>query len=193
MSEKAKKKQPEDAQPEEPNAEVSPTADVAAPSDMSGELVTLTQAEFEQVKAHIEQLQTGHDSAVAALQRSQADFANYKRRNAAASAESFADGKADVIRALLPVIDDFERALECETPDKAYSDGVRLVYRRLTDELAKLGVREIPTDGGFDPNLHEAVMREESEQESGSIIQVLRKGYMINDRIIRHSMVKVAE
>ena len=157
------------------------------------EMVQLTADEFNQVKAHIEELQIAHDAAAAANQRSQADFANFKRRNATIAADSFLEGKIGVISRLLPVLDDFDRALECACADAAYSDGIKLVQRRLFDELTKLGLKEIPTDGKFDPNFHEAVMQEPSDMERGSILLVLRKGYTVDNRIIRHSMVKVAQ
>lgn len=157
------------------------------------EMIQLTADEFNQVKAHIEELQIAHDAAVAANQRSQADFANFKRRNATIAADSFLEGKIGVISRLLPVLDDFDRALECACADAAYSDGIKLVQRRLFDELTKLGLKEIPTDGKFDPNFHEAVMQEPSDMERGSILLVLRKGYTVDNRIIRHSMVKVAQ
>ena len=164
--------------------------------------VTMTASEFEELKAHIEALQKekaelkqNYESETAARLRSQADFSNYRRRNAAAVAESMEDGKTSVIKCMLPVIDDFERALgNSDGVEKGFLDGITLVYKRLLDELHKIGLEEISCKGEFDPEFHEAIAQEASEGfEKGSIIEVYRKGYKVNDKIIRHSMVKVAE
>lgn len=78
--------------------------------------------------------------------------------------------------------------------DAAWREGVKLVYRQFVETLQKMELSEIDTSGKFDPNLHEAVMQEAVEgKESGEIIAVFQKGYRVGDRIIRHSMVKVAE
>ena len=162
------------------------------------ENVTLTPEEFNQVKAHIESLQTELNDTISMAQRLQADFDNYRKRNAALSAESLEEGTRVIIKALLPVIDNFERAMDSmgtrDCPDSSWYDGIKLVYRQLMDVLAKSGFEEIPTVGMFDPELHDAVLQEEEEgAESGSILSVLLKGYKVKDRIIRHSMVKVAK
>ena len=128
-------------------------------------------------------------------QRVQADFDNFRRRNASVYADSLAEGERNVIKELLPVIDNFERALNnSENVDKNYVEGVRLVYKQLMDVLTKTGLEEIDASGKFDPKLHNAVMQGESDDaESGDILEVFQKGYKVKDRIIRHSMVKVAK
>ena len=164
--------------------------------------VTMTASEFEELKAHIEALQKEKaelretcESETAARLRSQADFSNYRRRNAAAVAESMEDGKASVIKCMLPVLDDFERALgSSDGVEKGFLDGITLVYKRLLDELHKIGLEEISCKVEFDPEFHEAIAQEAREGfEKGRIIEVYRKGYKVNNKIIRHSMVKVAE
>lgn len=156
---------------------------------------TLTAEEFETAKAHIAKLQKEKDETVALLQRNQADFENFRRRNASIRADSYAEGKRECIRALLPALDNFDRALETETAaDDGWREGVRLACRQLHELLEKQGLEMVETDGKFDPNLHEAVMQEQVDgRESGEILSVLQKGYRVGDRIIRHSMVKVAQ
>lgn len=157
--------------------------------------VTLSAEEFKTAQEEIAKLRREKDETVQLLQRNQADFDNYRRRNASARADSYEEGKRDCIKALLPVLDNFERALDNEQAgDEAWREGVRLVNRQLHDLLQKQGLSEIEADGAFDPNMHEAVMQEKAEgSESGDILAVLQKGYRVGDKIIRHSMVKVAE
>lgn len=155
---------------------------------------TLTQEEMDQVKAHIEELQKQLDETVALLQRNQADFDNYRRRNATIRSDSYEEGKRDVITALLPILDDFDRVAESETKDEAWAEGVKLVHRKIMETLQKQGLTEVKTDGIFDPNLHNAVMMETAEGvEKGTILAVFQKGYRVKDKIVRHSMVKVSE
>lgn len=156
---------------------------------------TLTAEEFAAAKAHIEALQKEKDETVQLLQRIQADFDNFRRRNTGVRLESYEEGKRDCIKELLPVLDSFDRAIEsAEADDKSLKDGVLLVQRQMVDALKKLGLAEIEAEGQFDPNFHEAIMQEKAEKkESGEILQVLQKGYRVGDKIVRHCMVKVAE
>ena len=93
------------------------------------------------------------------------------------------------------MLDNFDRALEnSENVDPGWVDGVKLVHKQLLDILQKNGLEEIPAEGAFNADLHNAVMQEEAEgTESGTILAVFQKGYKVKDRIIRHSMVKVAK
>ena len=147
------------------------------------------------MQEHIQTLQKQKDETVALLQRNQADFDNFRRRNASVRADSLEEGKRECIKALLPALDNFDRALQAEgAGDESWREGVRLVHRQLMDSLQKLGLSEIEAEGKFDPNVHEAVMQEKAEgRESGDILAVLQKGYRVGERIVRHSMVKVAE
>ena len=100
------------------------------------------------------------------------------------------------LEALLPVLDNFDRALAAVPEDEktAWVDGMKLVSKQLYETLYKAGLEEIQAEGQFDPELHDAVMQEENEdKESGEIIDVFQKGYKVKNRIIRHSMVKVAK
>lgn len=159
------------------------------------ENVTLTREEFVEVKNRIDALQKEKDECVAMAQRLQADFDNYRKRNAAIRADSLEEGRSELIRSLLPVLDNFDRALEnCENVDPGWVDGIKLMHKQLTGILQKNGLEEIPAEGAFNADLHEAVMQEEAEgRESGAILAVFQKGYKVKDRIVRHSMVKVAK
>lgn len=193
MDKEKKKKTPE---AEQETKDVKDGAELEKENDAElPETVTLSQKEFIEVKEHIEKLQSEKDDTVALAQRLQADFDNYRRRNASLRTESVEEGARNLIREMLPVLDNFDRAMEkSDEADKAWTDGIKLVYKQLMDVLKKNGLAEIPSEGKFDPELHEAVMRDESEGvESGMITGVMQKGYKVNDRIIRHSMVKVAK
>lgn len=157
--------------------------------------ITLTKEEMDQVKNHIAALQQEQKQTVELAQRLQADFDNYRRRNASVRAESYEEGLRDCIKQLLPILDNFDRALQkTEGIGEDWLVGITLVHRQLLEALGKMGLEEVPSDGQFDPNLHEAVMQEPcAGKESGSIIEVLQKGYQVKNRIIRHSMVKVAQ
>lgn len=173
-----------------PREETEPVAEEGA-----AQSVVLTAEEFESVRKHIESLTKERDETIALLQRNQADFDNYRRRNASISADSYDEGKRDTIKQLLTVLDCFDRAIENDDTEAAsWREGVKLTIRQLHEEFEKLGLSVIESEGMFDPVVHEAVMQEAVEgKESGEILAVLQKGYRVGDRIIRHSMVKVAE
>ncbi|HWR19022.1 MAG TPA: nucleotide exchange factor GrpE [Clostridia bacterium] len=156
--------------------------------------VSMTQEEFIQVKEHIDKLKTERDELVNLAQRTQADFDNFRKRNATIYCDSVEEGVRCVIKDLLPVLDNFDRALQNEDEGSAWREGIKLVYRQLMGVLEKNGLAEIEAEGQFDPELHEAVLSCEQEgKEEGDIVEVLQKGYQVKDRIVRHSMVKVAK
>ena len=159
------------------------------------ETYTLTAEEFAAAKAHIESLQKERDDTVQLLQRIQADFDNFRRRNASVRLDSYEEGKRDAIKSMLPTLDSFDRALaSAGAADAGFTEGVKLVQKQLLDSMTKLGLEEVEASGAFDPNLHEAVMREKADgKASGQVLEVLQKGYRVGDKIIRHAMVKVAE
>ncbi len=190
----SKKNKPQEVEPVEQTVEsVEQTADQQQ-TEPESDVVTMTQEELETVKKHIDELQKKLDETIALLQRNQADFENYRKRNASVRADSYDEGKRDCIKALLPVLDDFDRVSESDSSAEGWADGVKLVHRKLTETLQKEGLLEIPSDGTFDPELHNAVMTEQVEgMESGNIVQTFQKGYKVKEKIIRHSMVKVSE
>ena len=128
------------------------------------------------------------------LKRNMAEFDNFKKRMNKEKDSMYYTITADLVSNLLPIIDNFEKALRAECKDDSYKNGMEMIYSELTGLLDKLGIEEIDALGKtFDPNFHEAVMHEEDESKGEKeVVEVFRKGYMINDRVIRHSMVKVA-
>lgn len=190
----AKKKEQAKNEPAQQNCEAEVNAEVKSEETVP-ENVTLTKAEFDQVKAHIDGLQKEKDETVQMAQRLQADFDNYRKRNASLRLESLDEGAREIIKDILPVLDNFDRAMEnTANVDPGYVEGIRLVHKQLLGILEKNGLEEIPADGMFDADLHNAVMQEETEdKESGMITAVFQKGYKVKNRIIRHSMVKVAK
>lgn len=128
-------------------------------------------------------------------QRVQADFDNFRRRNASVRADAYEDGAKDMIKLILPVIDNLERALESESTDEKLLEGVKMTYKQMMDVLEKKGVTVIDRQGeAFDPNLENAVMRAPKEMgEPGTVSQVFQKGYKMGDSVLRFAMVQVVE
>ena len=127
-------------------------------------------------------------------QRVQADFDNFRRRNESVRSDAFADGQRNVITAMLPVLDNLERALEAAgESDDALRTGVEMTLRQLRDALNKLGVTPIDRLGEkFDPKVENAILQGTPEEgEPGTVCAVLQKGYMVGGFVLRHAMVKV--
>ena len=127
--------------------------------------------------------------------RLQADFANYKRRTEAQKTEFVELGVKKVVNDLLPVIDNFERALDSIIDKDSTYDGIIMIKDQLTDVLKKQGIVEMKALGEeFDPTYHHAVLTEDSDEyDSGYVIEVLQKGYLINEKTLRPAMVKVSQ
>ena len=125
-------------------------------------------------------------------QRTQADFDNFRKRNAEAVKQARADGGNDVVNSMLPVLDTVEIAINMIS-DEATKSGVQLIQKKFQEVFAKYGVKEIEALGSeFDPNLHNAVMQVEDAENAGKVVEVLQKGYTRDGKVIRPSMVKVA-
>jgi molecular chaperone GrpE len=130
------------------------------------------------------------------LLRLAADFENYKKRAARERDEYVKLANERLLKELLPIVDDLERALgAAEQHEEAQlEEGVRLVHRSLAQLLERNGVAEIPADGKFDPHVHEALLAQPAEgKEQGDVIDVLQKGYKLGDRVVRPARVIVAE
>lgn len=140
-----------------------------------------------------EEKEESEESSDAKYMRLMADFQNFKRRAEKEKRDIYAYANERLALGILEVIDNFERALEHESTDKAYAEGMELILKQLTEVLGKSGIEEIKTIGeDFDPNFHNAVMMEENPDfESGKVTAVLQKGYILNGKVIRPSMVKV--
>ena len=131
------------------------------------------------------------------LLRKTAEFDNYRKRVERERREQSDQAVVDLLQELLLVVDDFDLALNVEAGDgaHAYKKGIELIYGKLQDLLKKYRVRQIQAVGEqFDPNLHQAVIHEESAaHREGEVIEELRRGYMMGDRLLRPAMVKVAK
>ncbi len=137
------------------------------------------------------------DEYLEKLQRLAAEFDNFKKRTAREKEALYSDAVCDVTSEILPVLDNLERALQAcskENDLQALKDGVELVFRQMKGALKKIGVEEIDcVDSGFDPQLHNAVMHVEDEELGQNVVvEEFQKGYCYKDKVIRHSMVKVA-
>ena len=150
-----------------------------------------TKADLEQQVADLE---AARDSAIADLQRVAADFDNYRKRVARDQESLVARAHERLVKELLPVLDDLERALEAaqEHEEAKLEEGVRLVHRELSHVLKKEGLVAVETDGKFDPHEHEALLTQPSEAEEGAIVQVIQKGYRLGDRVLRPARVVVS-
>ena len=147
-------------------------------------------------KGHQDVWQRQIDELTAALQRERADSVNLRRQHETALANSRRQSLADVVRELLPVIDNLDRALKHvpqELSDSDYIKGMQTIAKQLDKALADLGVQRIKTVGeSFDPRLHEAVKLDDQKGGSKEIVsEELQSGYMLNDQVIRHAMVNV--
>ena len=128
-------------------------------------------------------------------QRSVAEFQNYRRRLEAEKAETYQTAVGSIIKRYLPVLDDMERAMQARPAELAWADGVELICRKLQSILEAEGLKRIEAEGHkFDPNFHEAIAQEPVEGvESGTVIGIVRNGYMLGERVIRPAMVRVAQ
>lgn len=150
---------------------------------------------------NVEEKQDKKDIAIAdltdRLKRSMAEFDNFRKRSEKEKATMFDMGARSIVEKVLPVVDNFERAMVAapkEGDGKAFADGITMIYNQLKKTLEDLGVKPIDCVGQpFDPNFHNAVMHVEDESLGENVVaEELLKGYMYKDSVLRHSMVKVA-
>jgi molecular chaperone GrpE len=151
-----------------------------------------TKAELEERLAEVER---ERDERLDDLKRVAAEFDNYRKRVARDQQTLAARAHERLVKELLPVLDDLERALEAaaEHEEAKLEGGVRLVHRELQEALAKEGLEEIETNGHFDPHVHEALLSQPSEQDEGAILEVLQKGYRLGERVLRPARVVVSQ
>jgi molecular chaperone GrpE len=158
----------------------------------------MTEAENTPVEAEPEDqvaaLEAERDEYLNDLKRVAAEFENYRKRVARDQESLVARAHERLVKELLPVLDDLERALAAaeEHQEAKLEEGVRLVHRELKAALDREGLAEIETDGVFDPHVHEALLSQPSEAEEGSVLEVLQKGYKLGDRVLRPARVVVA-
>ena len=151
-------------------------------------------AEAQDDRDTVADLTRQRDEYLDALQRLKAEFDNYRKRVARDQQELAARAHERLVKELVPVLDDLERALEAASQheEAKLEEGVALVHRSLADLLAREGLAEVPTDGRFDPHLQEALLSQPSEADEGTVIQVLQKGYLLGDRVLRPARVVIS-
>jgi len=152
-------------------------------------------AEASSPDGELQKLKNERDALLDRMARMQADFENARKRAAREQQDFREFAVADAIKALLPVLDSFERALQVGASEKSeFHDGVELIYKQLQDSLAKLGLRAIPAKGEpFDPHFHQAIeMVDTKEVADQHVLEELQRGYKFKDRLLRPSMVRVA-
>lgn len=153
-------------------------------------------AEAEKLKKEINDLKAEVDEHKDKYARLAAEYDNYRKRTAKEIDMRYTDAKADVWKNIISVVDDFERVINTEIPGECqnFKDGVNLIYKKLTEMMASAGIEEIKAlNEQFDPELHNAVMHIDSEEAGeNEVVEVFMKGYKLGDKVIRCSMVKVA-
>jgi molecular chaperone GrpE len=139
-------------------------------------------------------LETERDEHLNDLKRVAAEFENYRKRVLRDQESLVARAHERLVRELLPVLDDLERALAAaeEHEEAKLEEGVRLVHRELAAALEREGLAEIETNGVFDPHVHEALLSKPSDADEGSVLEVAQKGYRLGDRVLRPARVVVA-
>ena len=149
---------------------------------------------LETVTAERDRLLEEKNELVELLKRRQAEFDNFRKRAEREKSEVLEYAHSDSVRAILPILDDFERALKTQTADKVYARGMELIYQHLAEALKKLGLETITTKGQkFDPHVHHAVdMVETNDVEEQTILDEYQPGYNFRGRLLRPAMVKVA-
>ena len=166
-------------------------------TDLETQIAALS-AQAQETQAERERLTAQAAENLDGWQRARAEFANYKRRVEAERAELAASAGAEALKRVLPAVDDFERAMQTlpdDLKDNPWVNGVLMVQRKLNAALEQSGITPIAIDPGdaFDPNVHEAITHEDSDQfTSQQIIGEVQRGYKIGDRVLRPALVRVA-
>ena len=154
--------------------------------------------ELESLQKEVEELRAKADEYLDGWQRARADFTNYKKRVERDQEQVYQAASARVLKRFLEVLDDLDRALKNrpqEGEGAAWAEGIELVSRKFHGILEAEGVQQMDAQGQyFDPNLHEAITQEESEEyESGQVIEVVKSGYLAGDKVLRPALVRVAK
>lgn len=183
-------KKREKTQPEEVDG-TQPGVNESAPFD-GGQ----ANPEIEALQTRLEEIEAKSAEYLDGWQRSQAEFSNYRKRVERDNELLRASMKGDIFKRILPAIDDLERALQNRPAEaEGWVNGVELIYRKLASTLEAEGLVRIQAVGQpFDPNFHEAIGQEPSDEyESGTVIEIVQQGYLLGERVIRPALVKVAE
>jgi len=164
-------------------------------ADATSEISEQTRAEIDALMKRLEEAEAKVAEHLDGWQRAQAEFVNYKNRVLRDQELMRNTMKGDAIKKYLPVLDDLERALQNRPAGDSWADGIELIARKLQSVFESEGVTRIEAEGKpFDPNFHEAISHEPSEDvESGRVIAVVQNGYMLGERVIRPALVRVAQ
>ena len=185
-------KQEETKQEEKQEEEKQETAEnnkEASEDDDKKDELDMLRKNKEEIKKLTNQVETLKDR----LQRLTAEYENYRKRTAKEKEGIYTDACADVLKEVLPTLDNLERAYAADGSVEDLKKGIEMTMKGLQSSFEKLGVEEIPVDEGFDPNLHQAVMHVEDENLDKNVVaEVFMKGYKKGDKVIRHTVVKVA-
>jgi molecular chaperone GrpE len=171
-----------------------PMAESSQDSESTGVADPPSSTTLEALTAERDHLLEEKNDLLDRLLRRQAEFDNFRRRAERERADTLEYANTETVRSILPILDDFERALKLEPSGKEYVRGMELIYQRLSDSLKKLGLEPINTKGlQFDPHVHHAVeMAETDEAEDHAILDEYQRGYNFRGRLLRPAMVKVA-
>ncbi len=188
----------DEAEAEETVADEAPetaeAADAAAPEADAEAETTASEEDTAALKAQVESLKAALEEKDNRVKRLQADFENFRRRTSKEREELANVVTQDLLKSMLPILDNFDRAMAAEQKDnESFQKGVEMIYTQLHETLKNAGLELIDTAGQkFDPNFHQAVMRVENpDLEDDTIAQELQKGYIVKGRVIRPSMVQV--
>jgi molecular chaperone GrpE len=170
--------------------------DLSGDSQVIGDDLDLVD-QLEDLRTSLEEMQAKTEEYLDGWQRSRAEFSNYKKRILREQAEIHQVARGEVIKLYLDIADDLERALEKKPADgdgDIWATGIKIIFQKLISRLESEGIRPMDALGQeFDPNIHEAIMKEESEEhESGQIIEVMQEGYWIGEKVLRPAQVRVA-
>ena len=188
-----KKKHQHDEELEENKVEAVATSNDVSENTSSD--VDQLSAEIEALKKKLEEAESKTSEYRDSWLRSQAEFQNYKKRLERDNELTYISMKGDIIKKVLPALDDLERALQNRRTDDPWAAGIELIARKLQNMLESEGVKKIEALGvEFDPNFHEAISHEPADgAQSGHVIGVVQNGYMLGERVIRPALVRVAQ
>ena len=175
------------------NAESEPKEAEFSESNGNGDSMQAVESDLATVIAERDQLAAEKAELQDRHLRSQAEFQNIRRRAERERQELLDYANTETLRPLLVVLDDFERALKVETTDREYAKGMEMIHQRLYDAMKKLGLEPIVSVGQpFDPHVHHAVEKVESEEAADTVLEEYQRGYNFKGRLLRPAMVKVA-
>ena len=162
--------------------------------EMIEEMEEDTEKTAEELQKEVEKVKKENHKYYEHLQRTAAEFDNYKKRIAKEKDGIYKLAIGDAITKYIPVLDNIEKAVQAETQDEKMKEGVELIYKQFLEIMKSLGVEQIDAvNETFNPELHDAVMHVEDEKlPEKVVVEELRKGYKMGDRVLRHSMLKVA-